>query len=132
MRASQHTTRLRYQALLTTVYKGSQMTNELIRKHGGQSCTRLVSQELGYLNKYGYWLKDAPFTDLLVDDLLDSIKNRRRRTREQKPTEAKPVDLFTKVENNELHEFIDKLKNRYEFSTETTMALDMIQNHFGK
>jgi hypothetical protein len=132
MRASQHTTRLRYQALLTTVYKGSQMTNELIRKHGGQSCTRLVSQELGYLNKYGYWLKDAPFNDLLVDDLLESIKNRRRRTREEKPTETKPVDLFTEVENNELRDFIDKLKRRYEFSTETTLVLDIIINHFRK
>jgi hypothetical protein len=132
MRASQHTTRLRYQALLTTVYKGSQMTNELIRKHGGQSCTRLVSQELGYLNKYGYWLKDAPFNDLLVDDLLESIKNRRRRTREGKPTETKPVDLFTEVENNELRDFIDKLKRQYEFSTETTLVLDIIINHFRK
>jgi hypothetical protein len=132
MRASQHTTRLRYQALLTTVYKGSQMTNELIRKHGGQSCTRLVSQELGYLNKYGYWLKDAPFNDLLVDDLLESIKNRRRRTREEKPTETNPVDLFTKVENNELRDFIDNLKGQYKFSTKTTMALDMIKNHFCK
>jgi|688.fasta_scaffold550137_2 hypothetical protein len=132
MRASQHTTRLRYQALLTTVYKGSQMTNELIRKHGGQSCTRLVSQELGYLNKYGYWLKDAPFNDLLVDDLLESIKNRRRRTREEKPTETNPVDLFTKVENNELRDFIDKLKGQYEFSTETILALDIIKNHFRK
>ena len=132
MRASQHTTRLRYQALLTTVYKGSQMTNELIRKHGGQSCTRLVSQELGYLNKYGYWLKDAPFNDLLVDDLLESIKNRRRRTREEKPTETKPVDLFTQVENNELRDLIDKLKGQYKFSTETILALDIIKNHFRK
>ena len=132
MRASQHTTRLRYQALLTTVYKGSQMTNELIRKHGGQSCTRLVSQELGYLNKYGYWLKDAPFNDLLVDDLLESIKNRRRRTREEKPTETKPVDLFTEVENNELRDFIDKLKRQYELSTETTLVLDIIINRLRK
>jgi hypothetical protein len=132
MRASQHTTRLRYQALLTTVYKGSQMTNELIRKHGGQSCTRLVSQELGYLNKYGYWLKDAPFNDLLVDDLLESIKNRRRRTREGKPTETKPVDLFTEVENNELRDFIDKLKRQYELSTETTLVLDIILNRLRK
>jgi len=132
MRASRYTTRLRYQALLTMVSKGERMTNKLIKDNGAQGCTSLMLKQMGYLDMYGKWIKDKPYTDALVDELLMEISKHRSQYIPKQVQTPKPVDLFTKVENNELRDFIDKLKGQYKFSTETILALDIIKNHFRK
>lgn len=132
MRASRYTTRLRYQALLTMVFKGERMTAQLIKDNGAQGCTSLMLKQMGYLDNYNKWIKDKPYSDGLVDELLLAISKHRSQYIPKDVITPKVEDLFTQVENNELRDFIEKLKGKYKFSTETTMALDMIKNHFRK
>ena len=132
MRASKYTTKLRYQTVLTMVSKGERMTTHLLKSNGCQGCTSLVLREMGYIDTYGKWVKDKPYKDGLVDELLELISKHRRKYIPKDIVTPKPVDLFTKVENNELRDFIDKLKAQYKFSTETTLVLDIIKNHFRK
>ena len=97
MRASRYTTRLRYQALLTMVSKGERMTNKLIKDNGAQGCTSFMLKEMGYLDGYGKWIKDKPYTDGLVDELLTAISKHRSQYTPKAIETPKPVDLFTQV-----------------------------------
>lgn len=140
MRQSKYTTRLRYQALLTAVSKGHQMTSLLIKQHGGQSCVGLMLKQMGYLNNHGYWNRSHEYNDLIVDELIDKIalhrKQYKTRTKEVQQTLAPFLgadaqqDLFNPTETVkkcDLCEYIDWMQTEFQLSTESRMVLHLIK-----
>ena len=108
--------------LLTKIVNGERLTSELIKEHGCQSCTGLILREMGFVDKYSKWIKENELTEAVVDEMLNNILHRRSSLAKLKSL----VDL-TPCED-ELIDYIEKIKTHYRLSTETKIVLDSILN----
>ena len=108
--------------LLTKIVNGERLTSELIKEHGCQSCTGLILREMGFVDKYSKWKKENELTEAVVDEMLNNISTRRSSMSKLKSL----VDL-TPCED-ELIDYIEKIKTQYRLSTETRIVLDSILN----
>jgi hypothetical protein len=115
-------TRTKYMGLLTKIVNGERLTSELIKEHGCQSCTGLILREMGLVDKYSKWIKENELTEAVVDEMLNNILHRRSSLAKLKSL----VDLTPCDE--ELIDYIEKIKTQYRLSTETKIVLDSILN----
>jgi hypothetical protein len=115
-------TRTKYMGLLTKIVNGERLTSELIKEHGCQSCTGLILREMGFVDKYSKWVKANELNEAVVDEMLNNISTRRSSMAKLKSL----VDL-TPCED-ELVDYIEKIKTQYRLSTETKIVLDSILN----
>jgi hypothetical protein len=115
-------TRTKYMGLLTKIVNGERLTSELIKEHGCQSCTGLILREMGLVDKYSKWVKGNELNEAVVDEMLNNISTRRSSMAKLKSL----IDL-TPCED-ELIDYIEKIKTQYRLSTETRIVLDSILN----
>jgi hypothetical protein len=115
-------TRTKYMGLLTKIANGERLTSELIKEHGCQSCTGLILREMGFIDKYSKWIKENELTEAVVDEMLNNILTRRSSLAKLKSLiDLTPCD-------QELVDYIEKIKSQYRLSTETKIVLDSILN----
>jgi hypothetical protein len=115
-------TRTKYMGLLTKIVNGERLTSELIKEHGCQSCTGLILRDMGLVDKYSKWVKGNELNEAVVDEMLNNISTRRSSMAKLKSL----IDL-TPCED-ELIDYIEKIKTQYRLSTETKIVLDSILN----
>ena len=108
--------------LLTKIVNGERLTSDLIKEHGCQSCTGLILREMGFVDKYSKWRKENELTEAVVDEMLNNISTRRSSMAKLKLL----IDLTPCDE--ELIDYIEKIKTQYRLSTETKIVLDSILN----
>ena len=108
--------------LLTKIVNGERLTSELIKEHGCQSCTGLILREMGLVDKYSKWVKGNELNEAVVDEMLNNISTRRSSMSKLKLL----IDLTPCDE--ELIDYIEKIKTQYRLSTETKIVLDSILN----
>jgi hypothetical protein len=115
-------TRTKYMGLLTKIVNGERLTSDLIKEHGCQSCTGLILREMGLVDKYSKWIKENELNEAVVDEMLNNILIRRSSLAKLKSL----IDLTPCDE--ELVDYIEKIKTQYRLSTETKIVLDSILN----
>ena len=115
-------TRTNYRGLLTKIVNGERLTSDLIKEHGCQSCTGLILRDMGLVDKYSKWIKENELTEAVVDEMLNNILTRRSSLAKLKSL----IDLTPCDE--ELVDYIEKIKTQYRLSTETKIVLDSILN----
>ena len=108
--------------LLAKIVNGERLTSELIKEHGCQSCTGLILRDMGLVDKYSKWIKENELTEAVVDEMLNNILTRRSSLAKLKSL----IDLTPCDE--ELVDYIEKIKTQYRLSTETKIVLDSILN----
>lgn len=108
--------------LLTKIVNGERLTSDLIKEHGCQSCTGLILREMGFVDKYSKWIKENELTEAVVDEMLNNISTRR-----SSMAKLKLLIGLTPCED-ELVDYIEKIKTQYRLSTETKIVLDSILN----
>jgi hypothetical protein len=108
--------------LLTKIANGERLTSDLIKEHGCQSCTGLILREMGFVDKYSKWIKENELTEAVVDEMLNNILHRRSSLAKLKSL------IYLTPCDEELIDYIEKIKTQYRLSTETRIVLDSILN----
>lgn len=111
--------------LLTKVVNGERLTSEFIKDHGCQSCTGLILRKMGFIDKYGKWVKENELNEAVVNEMLNNVSTHRSSMAKLK---SLLNDLTPCEDDQGLIDYIDNIKNQYRLSPETKVVLNSILN----